>query len=105
MKILVTGGAGFIGSHIADAYLAQGHEVTVIDDLSSGKKQNLNPKAHFMTIDVRDPNVSTLFGKSGFDIVNHHAAQMDVRRSVQDPFFDASVNILGTLRLLECCRT
>lgn len=105
MKILVTGGAGFIGSHIADAYLALGHDVTVVDDLSNGKKKNVNPKAHFVTMDVRDPNISTLFAKTGFDIVCHQAAQVDVRRSVHDPFMDASVNILGTLRLLDGCRT
>src|SRR5687768_13395128 len=105
MKILVTGGAGFIGSHIVDAYLEQGHDVTVVDDLSSGKKKNVSAKARFVQMDARDPNLSTLFGQSGFDIVNHHAAQIDVRRSVQDPFLDASINILGALRLLECCRT
>lgn len=105
MKILVTGGAGFIGSNIVDAYVAQGHEVTVLDDLSSGKKKQVHPKAAFHTMDVRDPNISTLFAKNGFDIVNHHAAQIDVRRSMQDPFSDASINVLGTLRLLECCRT
>src|SRR5580698_8175856 len=101
MKILVTGGAGFIGSHIVDAYLQDGHEVTVVDDLSSGKKKNLNPAARFVAADVRDPNLSTLFAESRFEVVNHLAAQMDVRKSVQDPFFDASVNILGSLRLLE----
>lgn len=105
MKILVTGGAGFIGSHVVDTYVALGHDVTVVDDLSSGRKKHVNPKATFVTMDVRDPNISTLFGKCGFDIVNHLAAQIDVRRSMQDPFFDASVNILGTLRLLDCCRT
>jgi UDP-glucose 4-epimerase len=105
MKILVTGGAGFIASQIVDAYIEQGHSVTILDDLSSGKKANVNPKATLVTQDIRDPNLSTLFAKSGFELVNHHAAQIDVRRSVQDPFFDASVNVLGTLRLLECCRT
>lgn len=105
MKILVTGGAGFIGSNIVDGYIAEGHEVTVLDDLSTGKKKNVNPKAKLVTADIRDPNIVTLFAKSGFDIVNHHAAQIDVRHSVQDPFKDASVNILGTLRLLDCCRT
>jgi UDP-glucose 4-epimerase len=105
MKILITGGAGFIGSNIADAYLAQGHEVTVVDDLSSGNKKNLPPQVRLVTMDIRDPNLSTLFAQTGFDIVNHHAAQIDVRRSVQDPFLDASINILGTLRVLECCRT
>jgi UDP-glucose 4-epimerase len=105
MKILVTGGAGFIASQIADAYIERGHEVTVIDDLSTGDKRNVSPKAKLVEMDVRDPNISTLFAKSGFDIVNHHAAQIDVRVSVQDPFLDASINVLGTLRLLECCRT
>lgn len=105
MKILVTGGAGFIASQIADAYIEQGHDVTVLDDLSSGVKKNVPSKAHWVSMDVRDPNLSTLFAKSGFDIVNHHAAQIDVRHSIQDPFLDASINILGTLRLLECCRT
>jgi UDP-glucose 4-epimerase len=105
VKILVTGGAGFIASQIVDAYLDLGHEVTVVDDLTTGKKKNVNPKASLTLMDVRDPNISTLFAKTGFDIVNHHAAQIDVRRSMQDPFFDASVNILGALRLLDCCRT
>src|SRR5258708_3047423 len=105
MKILVTGGAGFIGSQIVDAYLAQGHDVTVVDDLSSGKKRNVNAKARLVNADVRDPNLSTLFGESRFEVVNHLAAQLDVRKSVLDPFFDASVNILGTLRMLDCSRT
>ncbi len=104
MKILVTGGAGFIASQIADAYIADGHEVVIVDDLSTGHRVNVNPKAQLVLMDVRDPNISTLFGKMQFDVVNHHAAQIDVRKSVHDPFFDASVNILGTLRLLECCR-
>jgi UDP-glucose 4-epimerase len=104
MKILVTGGAGFIGSNIVDAYVDQGHDVTIIDDLSTGKKSQVNRRAKLVTMDVRDPNISTLFAESRFEVVNHLAAQIDVRKSVQDPFFDASVNILGTLRLLECCR-
>lgn len=104
MNILVTGGAGFIGSHIVDAYLRDGHKVTVVDDLSTGKKKNVNPSARLVTMDVRDPNISTLFAESRFEVVNHLAAQLDVRKSVQDPFFDASVNILGALRVLECCR-
>jgi UDP-glucose 4-epimerase len=105
MNILVTGGAGFIGSHIVDAYLRAGHEVTVVDDLSTGSKKNVNRQARLVTTDVRDPNLSTLFAESRFEVVNHLAAQLDVRKSVQDPFFDASVNILGALRLLECGRT
>jgi len=101
MKILVTGGAGFIGSNIVDAYLAQGHEVFVVDDLSSGNLENLAPAAKFFKIDVRDPEIEKIFRENKFDVVNHLAAQMDVRRSVADPLFDASVNILGTLNLLE----
>jgi UDP-glucose 4-epimerase len=105
MKVLVTGGAGFIGSHVVDAYIDAGHEVTIVDDLSAGNKKRANPKAAWTLMDVRDPNIATLFEKSKFDVVNHHAAQIDVRRSVQDPFLDASVNILGALRLLDCCRS
>lgn len=105
MKILVTGGAGFIGSHIVDAYVAAGHQVTVLDDLSTGKKKNVNSQAKLVASDIRDPNISTLFAQERFEIVNHLAAQLDVRKSVLDPFFDASVNILGTLRLLECARS
>jgi UDP-glucose 4-epimerase len=104
LKILVTGGAGFIGSTIVDAYVNDRHEVTVVDDLSTGKKGQVNRKAKLAVMDIREPNLATLFAESRFEVVNHHAAQMDVRKSVQDPFFDASVNILGTLRLLECCR-
>jgi UDP-glucose 4-epimerase len=105
MKILVTGGAGFIGSHVADTLLNAGHTIVIVDDLSSGNRKNLSTKADFHTMDVRDPNIATLFEKNRFDAVVHLAAQIDVRKSVQDPFVDASVNILGTLRLLECCRT
>jgi len=104
MKILVTGGAGFIGSNLVDAYLHDGHDVTVVDDFSTGKKSQVPRKAKLAMMDIRDPNLATLFAESRFEVVNHHAAQIDVRKSVQDPFFDASVNILGTLRLLECCR-
>ena len=101
MKILVTGGAGFIGSHVTDAYLAAGHEVTVIDDLSTGKVANINPQAVFHQIDIQDPWVKDIFKQGQFDVVNHHAAQMDIRKSVADPLFDARVNILGTLNLLQ----
>jgi UDP-glucose 4-epimerase len=103
MKILVTGGAGFIGSHIVDAYLERGHEVVVVDDLSSGRKQNLNPKAQFYELKIQDTKVGELFAKHRFDVVNHHAAQMDVRRSVADPMFDAQTNVLGMLNLLQNC--
>ncbi len=102
MKILITGGAGFIGSNIVDAYLGQGHDVWVLDDLSTGRVSNLNPRARFVKADIRDSAaVSGLFQKERFDVMNHHAAQMDVRRSVSDPVFDASVNLLGVLTLLE----
>jgi UDP-glucose 4-epimerase len=101
MKILVTGGAGFIGSHVVDAYIRDGHEVVVLDDLSTGFERNINKGAKFFRMDVRGANMSDLFSKEGPDIVNHHAAQMDVRRSVEDPLFDADVNILGSLNLIQ----
>ena len=102
MKILVTGGAGFIASHIVDAYVGLGHAVTVIDDLSTGRKSNLNARARLVEADIRDAAaVQKLFAGEAFDVVNHHAAQMDVRRSVADPVFDASVNVVGVLTLLE----
>jgi UDP-glucose 4-epimerase len=104
MKILLTGAAGFIGSHVADACLAAGHRVTIVDDLSMGKTENLNPGAAFHRLDIRSADIATLFDQGRFDAVVHHAAQMDVRKSVDDPSFDASVNILGTLNLLENCR-
>lgn len=103
MKILVTGGAGFIGSHVADAYIEQGHDVTIVDDLSSGSRDNVNSKAHFYELNIQDPTLSDIFSEGQFDLVNHHAAQMDVRKSVADPMFDARVNVLGTLNLLENC--
>lgn len=106
MNILVTGGAGFIASHIVDAYVASGHSVSVIDNLSTGRRENLNPKARLHELDIRDtPAVSRLFAGERFDVLNHHAAQIDVRRSVADPVFDASVNLLGVLTLLEAART
>ena len=104
MKILVTGGAGFIGSHIVDAYLAAGHAVAVVDDLSTGRRNNLNPSAAFYQLDIRDPKLAEVFDRERPEVVNHHAAQIDVRHSVADPVHDASINILGSLNLLECCR-
>jgi UDP-glucose 4-epimerase len=107
MNILVTGGAGFIASHIAEAYLKAGHQVTVIDNLSTGRRNNVPSGAAFVEADIRDPEaVKRVFAASRFDLMNHHAAQMDIRRSVADPVYDASVNILGVLTLLqECVRT
>jgi UDP-glucose 4-epimerase len=101
MKVLVTGGAGFIGSHIVDRLIAEGHEVVVLDNLSNGKKENLHPKAVFYKVDIRSPRVEKIFRNERPEMVSHHAAQMDVRRSVTDPVFDAEVNILGFLNILE----
>ncbi|HUI26594.1 MAG TPA: NAD-dependent epimerase/dehydratase family protein [Candidatus Kryptonia bacterium] len=101
MKILVTGGAGFIASHIVDGYVAAGHDVVVIDDLSSGRRENVNPKARFVQLDVQDPAVGDVFDREQPEVLNHHAAQMDVRRSVADPIYDARVNIIGLLNLME----
>jgi UDP-glucose 4-epimerase len=104
MKIVVTGGAGFIASHIVDAYLQQGHEVHVIDDFSTGHKLNLNPNAVLHKSNVADADAASVILKIKPDVLNHHAAQMDVRHSVEDPLFDASVNILGFVNLLEACK-
>lgn len=98
---MVTGGAGFIGSHIVDRYINEGNEVIIIDDLSTGKKENINPQARFHHIDIRDKGMEAIFEKERPEIVNHHAAQMDVRRSTENPAFDADVNIIGTINLLE----
>ncbi len=101
MKILVTGGAGFIGSHIVDAFINEGHSVVIVDDLSTGREQNINPKAKFIKLDITDEKLSNLFEQEKFDVVDHHAAQMDVRKSVKDPAFDARTNIIGTINLLQ----
>lgn len=100
-RVLVTGGAGFIGSHVVDAYLAAGDEVTVIDDLSTGRRANLPAAAGFIKVDVRSERARQVIATGGFALVNHHAAQIDVRRSVADPVFDASVNLLGLLNVLQ----
>lgn len=102
MKILVTGGAGFIGSNVADAYINDGHKVTIIDDLSSGKWENINKKAKFYLCDIRNREVlEKIFEKESFDIVNHHAAQISVPMSVANPQLDADINVLGFLNILE----
>lgn len=107
MRILITGGAGFIASHIADAYLAAGHDVTIVDNLSTGRAANLPAGATFIQADIRDAGaMARVFSSASFDLMSHHAAQMDVRKSVADPVYDASVNVLGVLTLLqECVRT
>ncbi|MGD1044534.1 MAG: NAD-dependent epimerase/dehydratase family protein [Bacteroidota bacterium] len=104
MNILVTGGAGFIASHITDAYVAEGHNVIVVDNLSGGFLENINTKAKFYQLDIRSEKLEDVFQKEKIDVVNHLAAQMDVRRSVSDPKFDASVNVLGGLNIFESAR-
>lgn len=104
MRILVTGGAGFIGSNVADAFLEAGHRVLVVDDLSTGKSTNLPAGAPFVRASIGDPSLKEVFREHRFDVVCHHAAQIDVRKSILDPAFDASINIVESLRLLELCR-
>ena len=103
MKILVTGGAGFIGSQIADAFINEGHEVHILDNLSTGFETNINPKVHFIKSDITSSTILDLFAKEKFEVVNHHAAQIDVRKSVNDPIFDANTNILGRINLIQAC--
>src|SRR5712692_10550196 len=102
MKILVTGGAGFIGSHVADAYIAAGHEVAVLDDFSTGNEANINGEAKMLRLDVRNKEgVSAAMAAFRPEVVNHHAAQSEVPKSVADPGFDAAVNIVGGLNVLQ----
>jgi UDP-glucose 4-epimerase len=103
-KALVTGGAGFIGSHVADLFIGNGWDVTIVDDLSSGKRENLPEKAKFHEIGVNSPEFSSVVSSGNFDVVVHLAAQMDVRKSVADPVADAHINVLGTLNLMESLR-
>jgi UDP-glucose 4-epimerase len=105
MKIMVTGGAGFIGSNVVDGYIDAGHHVVVVDNLYTGKRSNVNPQARLIEVDIRSPQMSELIQSEKPDILNHHAAQMSVPDSVADPLFDADVNIKGFLNLLEACRT
>jgi len=100
-SVLVTGGAGFIGSHVADRFSAEGWDVTVLDDLSSGREVNLTPGARFVRGDITTPEAATLVREGRFDVMCHLAAQIDVRRSVLDPVYDATRNILGTLNLMQ----
>ena len=102
MRVLVTGGAGFIGSHVAEELLSRGHEVAAVDDLSSGSRENVPDGAHFYELDVRS-GCGEVFEEFEPEALCHQAAQMDVRRSVAEPDFDAEVNVLGTLRLLQNC--
>ena len=102
MRVLVTGGAGFIGSHVSEALLKRGHEVCVVDDLSSGKRENVPEGAGFHEADIRS-GLAEIFRSFRPEALCHQAAQMDVRRSVREPDFDADVNVIGTVRLLESC--
>ncbi|MCK4671680.1 MAG: NAD-dependent epimerase/dehydratase family protein [Candidatus Aegiribacteria sp.] len=104
MKILITGGAGFIASNVADFLIKKKHEVHILDDLSTGFIENVNPDAIFHELDIRSKGAFDLISLGGFDVLCHHAAQMDVRRSVREPVFDADVNIEGTLNILEASR-
>src|SRR5690606_36351624 len=104
-RVLVTGGAGFIGSHVAEAYRDRGDRVWIVDDLSSGRASNVPDGVEFRRMDIGDPDLDALFREAGgFDVVNHHAAQIDVRKSVADPRMDARINIDGLLNVLECAR-
>jgi UDP-glucose 4-epimerase len=102
MRVLVTGGAGFIGSHVVEQLLSRGHEVAVVDDLSSGKRENVPHGAIFYEMDVRS-GCDKVFEDFALEALSHQAAQMDVRRSVREPDFDADVNVIGTVRLLQNC--
>jgi UDP-glucose 4-epimerase len=104
MKVLVTGGAGFIGSHVSDAFIRAGHSVAIVDDLSTGNRAWLPPQAAFHALDIRSAQLGEIFAAERPDAVAHLAAQASVARSVADPAFDASVNIGGGLNLLDCCR-
>lgn len=104
LRALVTGGAGFIGSHVADLLVAHGHSVTVVDNLSTGRRENVPEEATFVLLDITSSNVDSLVRDGKFDVILHHAAQMDVRKSVADPVSDGTVNILGTVRIMEAAR-
>jgi UDP-glucose 4-epimerase len=104
MKILVTGGAGFIGSHVVDAYVEAGHDVVVVDDLSTGKKENIHPRARLYQMDIRNRELDKVFAAEKPDVVSHHAAKANVRESLVQPVLYADVNILGSLNLLELSR-
>ncbi|MDA8233298.1 MAG: SDR family oxidoreductase [Clostridia bacterium] len=103
MKVVVTGGAGFIGSHIVDRLIEEGHDVVVVDNLSTGNVGQIRPEGEFYQLDITDAALEEVFAKERPQFVIHHAAQIDVQKSLEDPVLDASVNILGTVNLLNCC--
>ena len=104
MKVLVTGGAGFIGSNVVDLFIENGHDVVIEDDLSTGRRSNINSRAKFYEIDIRDPGMREIFASERPEVIDHHAAQIDVRRSITEQRFDADVNILGSIQLAELAR-
>jgi UDP-glucose 4-epimerase len=101
MKVLVTGGAGFIGSNLVDALIEAGHEVVVVDNFVTGQRRNLNPRATCYEVDLRSPEIEQIIAEERPDLIDHHAAHADVRESVDDPIYNAEVNVLGTVRLLQ----
>ncbi len=103
-RVLVTGGAGFIGSHVVDALVGAGHEVAVLDSLVAGRRANVNPAARLYELDIRDPALAGVLAEVQPAVISHHAAQVDVRKSTADPLYDAEVNILGSLNVLRCAR-
>jgi len=103
MKILITGAAGFIASHVADAFVEAGHDVVIVDNFRTGYPKNLNPKARFYELDICDPRLEYIFAKEKPDVVDHHAAQISVPLSVEDPLTDAEINVKGLINILENC--
>jgi UDP-glucose 4-epimerase len=101
-RILITGGAGFIGSHITDGYIEAGYDVTVVDNLATGRRENVNPRARFYDVDITASELGNVFEEQRPEIVNHHAAQISVPDSVKDPSFDAKVNVIGFINVLQC---
>src|SRR5260221_8707786 len=101
MNILVTGGAGFIGSHIADAYVKLGHNVIIADDLSTSSEEFINKSAKFYKADIRDSNIGDIIKENKIEVLNHHAAQINLRLSVFDPLSDLDINVLGSVNLFE----
>ena len=103
-RVVVTGGAGFIGSHLVDKLASIGHEVVIVDNLLTGRIENVNPKAKFYNKDILDPELGSIFEKEKPEVVFHFAAHIEARESAKDPIFDAKTNILGSINVLENCR-